>query len=203
MNPKPYISLITPAYNSDKFVKQGVESVSNQTLDQKYFEWIVLDDGSSDGTFEELKKHASNLENALVFSRGKNLGTSITRDQAIALSKGKYLAFFDIDDLLDPNALESTLDLMESSDKIKFSYSKHKRINADGDFICDREGFPFSRERLLHYNFVGHLKCVDKEIHEAINGFDEIFSRYSEDYDYILRASEILEEDQIVQKKIL
>jgi glycosyltransferase involved in cell wall biosynthesis len=193
------ISLITPAYNSEVFVKEGVESIKNQTLNQRYFEWIILDDGSFDNTFDELKKHTSKLENVQIFSRSKNKGTSITRQQAIELSNGKYLAFFDIDDLLEKNALESTWNLMESNPGIKFSYSKHKRIDEKNNFICDREGYNFSRKRLLHYNFVGHLKCIDREIHEKINGFDEAFSRYSEDYDYVLRASEILEDDQIIQ----
>lgn len=196
---KPSLSVITPTYNAEKFVKEGVQSVISQTLDKKLYEWIILDDGSTDNTLGELKKYVSPFNNFYLFSRTKNFGTSKTREQTINLSEGKYLVFFDIDDLLEKNALEFTLEFMESNPMLKFSYSKHKRIDKNGNFICDRPGYKFSREKLLHFNFVGHLKCIDRELHREINGFDPSFFKYSEEYDYILRVSENIEPSQIKQ----
>ena len=196
---KPLISVITPSYNSARFVESGVKSIANQSLGKKYYEWIILDDGSRDNSVEKLERATKHLENVFVFRRNKNMGTSVTREQAIFFSEGKYLVFFDIDDVLEKNALESTINLMESDERIKFSYSRHKRVDSKGKFICDRGGYPFSRERLLHFNFVGPIKCIDREVHNEIGGFDGNFFRYSEDYDYILRVSESLEESQIVQ----
>jgi glycosyltransferase involved in cell wall biosynthesis len=196
---KPIISVITPSYNSEKFIESGIETIIQQSLGKKDYEWIILDDGSIDNTYESLRKYTKNIPNIYAYSRAKNEGTSRTREEAIKLSRGKYLAFFDMDDLLKENALEATLNLMESNENIKFSYSRHKRIDSKENIICEREGFPFSRDKLLHFNFVGHLKCIDKKTHEKIKGFNKKFSRYSEDYDYILRASEILDEKQIVQ----
>jgi len=196
---KPLISLITPTYNVKDFVQGGINSILDQSLDQKYFEWVLLDDGSSDGTDRVIKDAVRKMDFVSFFSRNKNLGTSKTRNQAISLSRGQYLAFLDMDDLLETNALESMLNIMESEERIKFSYSMHKRIDSDGKFICNRGGIPFSREKLLHFNFVGALKCVDRDIHNQIGGFDESFFRYSEDYDYILRVSEVLEDGQIIQ----
>jgi len=195
----PLISIITPTYNAEKFIKEGVQSVVNQTLDKKNYEWIILDDGSQDNTLEELKRNVRSLENIFVFSRNKNLGTSKTREQAINLSKGKYLAFFDIDDLLRNNALKSTLNFMESNPAVKLSYSQYNKIDSNGNFICERLGHPFSREKLLHFNFIGHLKCIERKVHDEIRGFDPAFFRYAEDYDYVLRASEHVNPDQIKQ----
>jgi len=196
---KPLLSVITPTYNAEEFVKEGVQSISWQTLNKKQYEWIILDDGSVDNTVGKLKKYVGSFNNFYLFSRNKNFGTSATREQAINLSEGKYLVFFDVDDILEKNALESTLNFMESNPHIKFSYSRHKRIDKNGGFICDRPGYGFFRENLLHFNFVGPLKCIYRELHNEINGFDSSFFKYSEDYDYILRISESLNRNQIKQ----
>lgn len=194
---KPIISIITPTYNEEKFIYEAIESIKNQTLNKKYYEWIILDDGSTDNIL--INKKIKGLENIFCFSRNKNLGTSKTREQAISLSEGEYLIFFDMDDLLEKEALESTLSFMESNPEVELSYSRHRRIDKNGSFICDRFGYPYSRERLLHFNFIGHLKCISRNLHFKIKGFDSNFSRYAEDYDYVLRASEILKENQIKQ----
>lgn len=195
MNPK--ISLITPAYNESRFLEEAVESVKRQSLDSLLYEWVIVDDGSSDETFNNLKKSMKDMENSRVFSRNKNLGTSQTREEAISLSRGDYIAFFDLDDLLYESALESTLKFMEDNPSVRLSYSKHERIDSQGNFIEKREGHEYSRDKLLHFNFIGHLKCLDRKLHYEIGGFDKNFSRYSEDYDYILRASEKLSPEQI------
>jgi len=196
---KPLISIITPVYNQEKFIYDGIQTIVDQTLNEKYYEWIIFDDGSTDNTLDNINRRIKGLKNILCFSRKKNLGTSHTREEAIKFSKGEYLVFFDMDDLLEKDALQSTLSFMKSNYGVEFSYSKHKRVNEEGNFICNRPGHPYSRDKLLHFNFIGHLKCVSRKLHFGINGFNPNFSKYSEDYDYVLRASEFLEEDQIKQ----
>lgn len=194
---KPQLSIITPAYNESKFLEEGVKSVKRQSLDKSLYEWIIVDDGSVDDTFFKLKNSLKNFDNSKVFSRNKNRGTSQTREEAIRLSQGNYLVFFDLDDVLEENALESALNFMINNPDVRLSYSKHRRIDDKGNLIENRKSYEYSRDRLTHFNFIGHLKFLEKSLHYEIGGFNPDFSRYSEDYDYVLRASEKLSPKQI------
>ena len=104
------------------------------------------------------------------------------------------------DDLLESEAIESTISFMKKNPQARYSYSMHRRIDEKGNFICERRGYPFSRRRLTNYNFVGHVQCFEKDLFEKLGGYDGSF--YAEDYDFTLRASEILDDSQILQNPL-
>lgn len=194
-------SIIIPAYNVAKFIPETIKSIKQQTAKHSDFETIIIDDGSTDNTAEIISKQISNLSNIVFVKREKNLGVCATRNQAIELAKGKYMLLLDGDDVLEPQAIESTLEFMERYPDVHYSYSKHKRIDTDGNLICSRPSYPFSKEKLLHFNFAGHVKCFTKEIHGKIGGFDTGL-KGAEDWDHVLRASEFLRETQIKQNPV-
>ncbi len=190
-------SLIIPTYNVEEFVGETLESVRAQTLAPK-FEVVIVDDGSRDNTCEIIEREISNMDNVGFYRKSVNEGSAVARNQAIDYSEGKYILILDGDDILEPNAVESTLDFMLNNPHVQYSYSMHKRINTQGNHICDRPCHPFSRKRLFHFNYVGPIKCFTRETHEKIKGFDpEIL--YAMDWDHILRASKLLDENQIAQ----
>ena len=197
---KPEISIIMPTYNSKKFIDESLGSIKKQTEKPSKFETIIYDDGSVDDTVKIIKTNISktNKHNFRLFFYDKNKGQSITRNQAIEVAKGKYIILLDSDDLLESHAVESTLKFMDKNPNVHYSYSQHKRINEGGKFICNRPSFKFSKEKLFHFNYIGHLKCFSKEIHQKIGGYDERIP-FAQDWDHVLRASMVLNKDQIKQ----
>lgn len=189
---KPLVSLVIPVHNFERFLANTIESVKNQTLDKNFIETIVIDDYSKDNSFQVLKNLITN--NMRLVKTNKNLKAYGTKNLGAKISKGKYVALLDGDDFLEPNALENTLEFMEKNPHIKYSYSQHRRVDCKGNFICDREGYDFLRSILLHRNIVGAMECFEKDLFCEIGGFRNV---YAEDYDFALRASEILDDCEI------
>ena len=109
----PLVSVIIPMYNAEKFIAQTLESLLCQTM--KDFEVVVVNDCSTDNSVEVVESLAKNFGGRLKLVKlPKNTGTpEVPRNLAINLSRGKYLAFLDADDLFTPTALEEMTTLAE------------------------------------------------------------------------------------------
>ncbi len=101
MKNSPIFSVIMPAYNCERFISEAIESVLNQSFQE--FELIIVDDASTDRTAERVE--AFNDDRIHFIRNEKNIGVSETRNRAIALSKGLYIAFLDSDDAWLENKL--------------------------------------------------------------------------------------------------
>ncbi|HLP10794.1 MAG TPA: glycosyltransferase family 2 protein [Flavobacteriales bacterium] len=113
----PKISVVMPLYNKRPYVKEAIESVLNQSFGD--FELIVVDDGSTDGSQDVIK--TVNDKRLFFFQNEKNLGTAGNANKCIDLSKGKYIARLDADDLMTPGRLFQQLQLMEKNSDIGIS----------------------------------------------------------------------------------
>lgn len=91
------VSVITPAYNCEKFLKSTIQSVLNQTYQN--WEMIIVDDGSTDNTYSLALEYAKQDERIKVLKNKENSGIGFTRNVAIENANGRYLAFLDADDL--------------------------------------------------------------------------------------------------------
>ncbi len=194
----PEISIIMPTYNVEKYIAESIESVKNQTADSSRYELIIFDDNSKDSTNQIIKDSRKNIDNIKHYRRGKNMGAAVTRNNAIEQAQGKLIALLDADDLLELHSIETTLKFMNENPEVKYSYSKHRRIDENGKFIKDRPCQPYSFEDLFHYNFVGPIKCFTKELHRKIGGFNPSIL-YGQDWDHALRAATTLQEGQFKQ----
>lgn len=99
------VSVIIPIYNAEKYLEDCIASLLMQTLEQKYVEILLIDDGSSDNSLTICKEYAAYYDNVRVLSQ-ENSGCSAARNLGIREAKGKYLMYLDSDDTLSPNALE-------------------------------------------------------------------------------------------------
>ncbi len=108
----PKVSVIIPVYNTEKYVRQAVESIRRQTL--KDIEIIIVNDGSTDGSMTILEELAAQDERVKLFSQ-ENQGQSIARNFALQKVGGKYLYFMDSDDYLENEALELCFEKAESN----------------------------------------------------------------------------------------
>lgn len=107
---KPKVSVIIPVYNTEKYLREALDSISNQTL--KEIEIITINDGSTDSSLDILNEYAKKDNRIIVYSQ-ENQGQAIARNFGIEKSKGKYIYFFDSDDILLHEALEETYNKCE------------------------------------------------------------------------------------------
>lgn len=99
----PKISVIIPAYNTEKYIEQCLGSVIRQTL--KEIEILVIDDGSKDGTLDIIREFEKADKRVAVLTQ-ENAGPSAARNRAIEVAKGEFISFVDADDWIDDNFLE-------------------------------------------------------------------------------------------------
>ncbi|MCK5535948.1 MAG: glycosyltransferase family 2 protein [Bacteroidales bacterium] len=150
----PLVSILIPLYNAEKYFSETMESLLNQTYPN--IEIIIVDDGSTDNSYEIAKKHES--DNVIVIQQ-KNQGPGAARNKAFELSSGEYIQYLDADDLLEPNKIEIQLEVLKkygddtfvfgrvgefrkTIDNVKFQNAEyHKNYDDPLEFISDYWGY--------------------------------------------------------------
>ena len=132
----PLLSIIMPAYNTELYIQEALESILNQSL--KSIEIIVVDDGSSDSTVsivKQLKDHDCRIK---LYIMPENQGQSMARNMALRYARGKYVYFMDSDDrLMHSDALELAVEKCEQAN-LEFLF-----FDAD-IFYMDRSASPLT-----------------------------------------------------------
>ncbi len=95
--PKPIISIVTPTYNRKDELIHLIESIQMQSLSSEYFEMIISDDGSTDGTAEKVKEWQKEISFKLLYISQKNLGPGAARNNGVNNSNGELIVFIDSD----------------------------------------------------------------------------------------------------------
>ncbi len=134
------VSVIIPAFNAEKYIKQCLDTVLNQTL--KDIEVICVDDGSTDNTLSILKKYSQSDDRVQVIKQ-KNMHAGVARNKGISVAKGEYLVFLDADDFFEKDMLLSM-------------YNKCKKDNAEV-CLCSARSY---NEKDGSYRFVNHYLDV-------------------------------------------
>lgn len=126
------VSVIMPTYNCRKYIGQSVQSVIDQTVTD--WEIQIVDDCSTDDTYEVLKPYLDKYSAIHYYRLPQNGGPAAARTEAIKRSKGKYVAFLDSDDLWTSEKLEKQIAFMETNE-IKFSCTAYKQMNEEGEIL--------------------------------------------------------------------
>ena len=124
----PLVSIITPNYNCARFIAQTIESVLAQTYTN--WEMLIVDDCSTDGSYEIAQKYAEKDSRIKVFRNEKDSGAAVSRNRAIEASSGEYVAFLDSDDLWLPEKLERQLKFMQENN-CDFSFTEYEHIDEE------------------------------------------------------------------------
>lgn len=125
---KPLVSIIVPNYNHEKFLKQRLESIFNQTYD--HFEILLLDDCSTDSSLNILSEYAENPKvSHCVFNETNSGNTFIQWNKGIALAKGDFIWIAESDDFCELNFLDELIQPLLHDDKIVLSYCQSKRVD--------------------------------------------------------------------------
>ena len=134
----PTISVIVPVFNVEKYVEESLRSVLDQSF--KDFELIVVDDASPDGSHDICQKLAKSDARIKIIRHEFNRGSSEARNTGLIYAQGKYVYFFDSDDLLLENALEVFHRTAEenNADVVHCTERLHRFEQSDGSFKNDQ-----------------------------------------------------------------
>ncbi|MDW7650633.1 MAG: glycosyltransferase family 2 protein [Bacillota bacterium] len=118
------VSIITPSFNTEKFVAETIKSVINQSYQN--WEMLIVDDSSTDNSIEIIKSF--NDDRIKLFVNNTNKGAAISRNFALKEAKGKWIAFLDSDDLWHPDKLSKQVNFMKRNN-YQFSYTNYIEID--------------------------------------------------------------------------
>ncbi len=192
----PEVSIIIPTYNRAHLIKRAIQSVLNQTYQN--FEIIVVDDGSTDNTEEEVK----NLNNQKIryIRYNENKGAASARNTGIKVSRGEYIAFQDSDDEWFPNKLKRQMEVFKNAPlEVGVVYTggwlikNNERIYRPLFTTKQREGYIYKELLKGKGGFIAApLAIVKKECFNRVGMFDERFSPL-EDWELWFRISRYYE----------
>lgn len=181
---EPLVSVVMPAFNAQRFIAQAVESVRAQSVTD--WELIVIDDGSTDETPYMVRRLSREDPRIRLVCNGENRGTAFSRNRGLELSRGKYIALLDSDDLWRPEKLARQLALVRESGA-DLIYSSYGIIDESGQRCCRNYLVPESvdEKRLLRENVIGCSTVLLTRRAAARCRFSDRF--YHEDYALWLR----------------
>lgn len=182
----PKVSIIMPVYNGDKFLKEAVESILSQTF--KDFEFIIINDGSTDNSLSIIKEYANRDSRVKIIDQ-KNQGVSTSRNNGIKNSVGEYIAFIDSDDLWDKEKLEIQINTFLKDKDLKICGTWGSVINTDGNEIKKFEYPPLTDKNIkiksiYKYPFITSSLIIKKEILNMNKLFNPKI-KLAEDYEFM------------------
>lgn len=186
----PQVSVIMTVYNTAEYISEAVESILTQTFDD--FEFIIIDDCSTDDSWDILSSYSKQDDRIVLRRNQENLGTARSSNKGLALAKGKYIARFDSDDISLPNRLQVQLDYMENNLSVDLITTAVEYISDNGIYIGEytpptdpvmiRWCYIFSSP-LRHPTAFWHRKKIES----LVGQYDPKF-RYALDYDFFART---------------
>ena len=167
----PKVSVIIPMFNTEKFIETCIDSILMQTL--KEIEIIVIDDCSTDQSFEAVRKRYCDESSPVfdprvkLFQNLRNSGAGLTRNRGIELASGKYIQFVDSDDAILPQMLETLFNRAEEKN-LDVIFMNHTLVPHDPNFTMNQalqiqrrychnrqpRIFPANINQLLHQEFI-------------------------------------------------
>lgn len=186
---EPKISVLMSVYNGEKFIDSAIRSILHQTFQD--FEFIIIDDASTDSTPDILRKFTD--PRFKISRNNENLGLTKSLNSGLSAARGEYIARMDADDISLPHRLEVQYDFLKNRPEYALVGSSYYKIDEEGNIISlvpvltsDQE----IRTGLKAQNWFCHGSVLmRKESLVASGGYNERFI-YSQDYDLWLRMSE-------------
>jgi len=184
---KPKVTVLMPVYNGEKYLKESIESILNQTFTD--FEFLIINDGSTDRT-EEIIKSYKDTRIKLV-NNETNLKLIKTLNKGLDLAKGKYIARMDADDVSLPKRLKIQVDFMDNNPEIGVSGAWAKVIGGKNKkYIKTYSNFEKIKATSIFKNILIHPSVIIRK--EILNKYNLRYneeSQHSEDYELWARCT--------------
>jgi glycosyltransferase involved in cell wall biosynthesis len=197
-NNKPLISTIMSVYNDSSRVKTAIESILNQDFED--FEFLIMDDGSSDSTPEVLTTYKNIDSRVKIFKNSENIGLTKSLNILLDYSEGKYIARQDSDDTSSSKRFLEQLNFIKNNDLVGCStraniYKKNKLIPGLSLYIPLKKLISY-KNPIIHGSVI-----LEKEAYLKYNGYDENFY-YAQDYKLFYEIIKNNEKFKILNKPL-
>jgi GT2 family glycosyltransferase len=198
---QPLVSIVVTNYNGSNLLRTFLPSILK--TDYPNFEIIFVDDGSTDDSFDIARDILLKADKRVILLKNeKNMGISYSRNRAISVASGKYVAFLDNDVEVDPHWLSNIILLMEkrpdvgACQSLLLDFHSRDKIQSGGKILVsyvgwahfDVKDFPqiFSKDEVNIFA-LGAALVVKSEVARAVGGFDEMIPIFAEDIDFCWR----------------
>lgn len=189
---RPIVSVLMAVHNGLPYLDEAVDSILNQTITD--FEFIIVDDGSTDGSSEWLSDKATTDPRIRVISQS-NTGIARALNHGLRFAQGRFVARMDADDVSCPTRFEVQVRLMERDPGLVIVGSAVEKITATGQ-AYDTKAPPTGHDDIRKHLLLGDAQAlvhpvamIRKEIMDVVAGYDERFTT-SQDLDLFLRLTE-------------
>ena len=171
------ISIIMSTFNSESFVKNSIDSLLLQTY--KDYEILILDDNSTDSTYDILKDYERDNSSVKIFKNDQNIGLTKSLNILISKSTGTLIARQDDDDISSENRLQTQINVMK---KYNLDFCTTRAITAPEKKLDPNLQFIFQKiHNKIQESFVHGSLLIKKSVLEKLGGYDENFY-YAQDY---------------------
>jgi glycosyltransferase EpsE len=183
------VSIVMGAFNEESSIAKAIESISTQTY--KSWEFIIIDDCSTDKTQEIIKKYCDKDNRIRLFINSKNLGLAASLNKGISLASGNYIARMDADDISLPKRIEKQVRFLDSNKKISVvGTAAYFRSNDSADMKVIK--MPETNKKINQMifkasPFIHPTVMMRKEFMQQTKGYNSKLRR-AQDYDLWLRG---------------
>lgn len=191
MDKLPDVSIVMSVYNGESYLKQAVDSILNQTFTN--FEFIIINDGSTDGTQYILDNYSLKDSRIRVFCQ-ENKGLTVSLNRGIQQAVGKYIARFDADDISYPTRLELEKNFLDRHSSYVLVASSVYFINEIGDKVGRL--YPF----MTNYSLMKQIEYINPFVHSSVmirldalhkvGGYNSVIKQICEDYNLWYRLKD-------------
>lgn len=169
----PLITVYITNYNYGAYLKQAVDSVLNQTLQD--FELIIIDDGSTDNSRDIIEQYREHPKIRVIFQQNK--GLNVTNNIALRAARGAYIVRLDADDYFDPRALELLSKELDANEELGLVFPDYYYVNEDGVVTEEFKRHDFSADvSLLDQAAHGACTMIRTDYLRKLGGYNESFS---------------------------
>ena len=185
MSKNPKISVVMSVYNGEKYLREAMESILNQTFTD--FEFIIVNDGSTDNSLKIIKSY--NDERIRIINNEKNIGLTQSLNKALKQAKGEYIARQDADDISLPNRFEEQIKYFEKYPEVALVGTSAYIIDEDRKLLWKKITLPNPNKGLFADNqFIHGSVMFRKVVIEEVGAYNELL-KYSQDYELWLRIA--------------
>ena len=183
----PLISVLTPAYNREKYIVEAIESVQQQTIPN--WEMIIVDDGSTDRTKELVQAYQAKDSRIKLFENPKNLGISATRNHGLQHVRGTYVAMLDSDDVCLAQRFEKQITFLDRNPQVGVLGGWAKHIGKSNRQFTPEQNDAQLRARSLYRCPMVHSSTMIRTsvVQECQLRYNENYPA-SNDYDFWVKA---------------
>lgn len=186
---EPTISLIVATFNTPiEYLKEMIDSV----IDQTYPHWqLCIADGSNNDEVQEyVEEHYSEYENIVLTRLDQNYGIAGNMNKAMELATGEYIALYDHDDTLTPDALYENVKALNENPELEIIYSDEDKTNLDGTRVFEPHFKPdFNFDLLCTTNYICHFLIVKKTLIDQVGPLKSEYDG-AQDFDFVLRCTD-------------